>query len=79
MGWHWPSHFEDGNRGSFAGLDVVEVHCSAENQDRNLVEVSGSGNLGACPALDVETCPCYPLLVEVSSMVSRSWFDIQDC
>ena len=62
-----------------AGPDVVEVHCFVENQDRGLAEVSGSGNLEACRALDEAMCLGYPLLVGVSWTVSRSWFDIRDC
>lgn len=68
MGWHWPSHFEDGNRGS-AGPGVVEIHCSVGNQDRALVAVSGSENLAACQALDAVTCLGCLLVVEVSLMV----------
>ena len=78
MGWHWTSHFEDGNRGS-AGPGVAEVHCFGETRDMDLVEVFGSESLVACRVLDAVMCRDYLLLAEVFSMVSQGWFDRRDC
>jgi hypothetical protein len=64
----------------FVGAGVVRVHCCfGEIQDRDFAVESESVSLVACRVLDAVRFPCYLLSVEVSLMVLRDWFDIQDC